>query len=241
MPGCLVVQHVAPEQGFAIDEALNAAGVRLDVCRVFAGQALPSDASHLDALVVMGGPMSAASDTGFETRRAEIDLLADAVGRGIPTMGVCLGAQLLAVAGGASVHRGEAGPEIGWGPVNLGPRCADDSLFSGLPSALEVLHWHGDTFELPDEAVPLASSGRYPNQAFRLGSAAWGIQFHLEITSAAVEGFLKAFTAEAEQSPGGSDALRTATPAALGRLVTWRDLVLRRFALLALGHSAGAR
>ena len=117
MPTCLVVQHVAPEPAFAFEEALRAAGVDVDTRRAYAGDALPADTAGLDGLLVMGGPMSATSDAGFPSRRAELHLLSDALEAGIPTVGVCLGAQLLAVAGGGSVAPGPHGPEIGWLPV----------------------------------------------------------------------------------------------------------------------------
>jgi GMP synthase-like glutamine amidotransferase len=230
MPNCLVVQHIAPEPAFAIAEALVGAGVVIDTRRVFAGDLIPADASGLDGLVVMGGPMSAASDQDFPTRTAEIALIADAVRREAPTLGVCLGAQLLAVAGGGSVFPGPSGPEVGWGPVVLAGECASDRLFAGLPTTLKVLHWHGDTFDLPEGAVRLAGNSTYANQGFRLGPAAWGTQFHLEVTAAAVDGFLAAFGADAEQTDGGPGAIRAATPAALASLAEPSGLVFERFA-----------
>ncbi len=133
MPNCLVVQHVAPESAFAVDHALLAAGVTIDTCRIFAGEHIPDGISELDGLVVMGGPMSATSDEGFPTREAEIAILVEALDAGIPTLGVCLGAQLLAAAGGGSVYRDPQGPEIGWAPVHLAPACQDDPLFTELP------------------------------------------------------------------------------------------------------------
>lgn len=239
MTNCLVVQHVAPEPAFAIAEALVGAGVDVDTRRVFAGERVPADASDLDGLVIMGGPMSAASDHGFPTRTAEIALIADSLDREIPILGVCLGAQLLAVAGGGSVFPGPSGPEIGWGPVVLADDCADDRLLAGLSSTLTVMHWHGDTFDLPSAAVRLAGNANYPNQAFRLGPVAWGMQFHLEVTAVAVEGFLAAFAADAERADGGPDAIRAATPAALASLAESKRLVFERFAGLVAGGAAG--
>jgi GMP synthase-like glutamine amidotransferase len=229
---CLVVQHVAPESAFAIEDALIAAGVGVDIRRVFAGDGIPSDTSGLDGLVVMGGPMSASTDAGFPTLEVEVALLSDALRVGVPTLGVCLGAQLVALAGGGSVSRGAYGPEIGWGPVNLAQACHDDLLFAGLPESLTVMHWHGETFEMPAGGQRLVSGDLYPNQAFRIGDVAWGVQFHLEVTAAAVEGFIGAFTADADSVPGGADAIRRATPPALADLASARDLVCARFASL---------
>jgi GMP synthase-like glutamine amidotransferase len=232
MPNCLVVQHVAPESAFAVDHALLAAGVTIEICRVFAGGGVPDDISEFDGLVVMGGPMSATSDEGFATRGAEIALLAQALEAGIPTLGVCLGAQLLAAAGGGSVYRDPKGPEIGWAPVHLGPACQDDPLFAGLPSSLTVLHWHGETLDVPPGSQRLISNTAYANQAYRIGDMAWGVQFHLEVTTDAVEGFLDAFAEDVARLPGGPEAVRVATPAAVAALAPARDLVCGRFARL---------
>ena len=243
MTNCLVVQHVAPESAWAIGDALVRAGIEPDVRRMFAGDALPPDASGHDGVVVMGGPMSAASDDGFATRRAELALLADALGRAVPTLGVCLGAQLLAAAAGATVGPGADGPEIGWAPVDLAPDAVSDRLFAGLPERLTVLHWHGDAFDLPPDAHRLAGSVRYPIQAFRVGAAAWGVQFHVEVTAAAVEGMVRAFSEEAALAAGGAAAIRRTTPEALAALAPWRDLVFDRFTAMVgeADHAAVSR
>jgi GMP synthase-like glutamine amidotransferase len=203
LPSCLIVQHAAPERPYGLAEALLARGVEVIGRAVFDGEPVPDEAGAFDGVVVMGGPMSARSDDGFPTRRTEMALLADAFRRKVPTLGVCLGAQLLAAAAGGTVCQGEAGPEIGWGPVELAPAADADALLSGTVSPLTVLHWHGDTFSLPPGAVLLASSERYRNQAFRVGPAAWGLQFHIEVDRAAVAAFVAAFGDEA--AAAGSD------------------------------------
>jgi GMP synthase-like glutamine amidotransferase len=232
MSRCLVVQHVAPEGAFAIEEVLRASGVGVDVCRVYAGDAVPPDTAGLDGLVVMGGPMSAGSNEGFPSREAELALLADALRGAVPTLGVCLGAQLVAVAGGGAAYPGARGPEIGWGPVTLGAECRDDTLFRGLPERLTVLHWHGDTFDLPQGARHLIANERYANQAFRLGDVAWGVQFHLEVTRQAVEDFVTAFASDLEGAATSPAAIRSAAAGALAALAPARDLVCGRFASL---------
>jgi GMP synthase-like glutamine amidotransferase len=240
MANCLVIQHVEPESAFAIADSLRAADVALDVRRVFAGDPLPSDLAHFEGLVVMGGPMSAASDEGFATRPAEIGLLSDALVRRVPTLGVCLGAQLLAVAGGGSVAAGEAGPEVGWDTVSLLKSCCADALFSGLEETLTVLHWHGESFEIPPGGRRLMSNRLYANQAFRLGEAAWGVQFHIEVTEEAVAGFVRAFRADADGAAGGGDRITRSTPAALAALSAPRRAVFDRFAgLVAARVSVG--
>lgn len=230
MPSCLVVQHVEPERPYAIGDALAAAGLDVVLRRVFEGQSLPAGLEDFDAVVVMGGPMSAASDDGFPTRRAEIDLLAEALGEGKAVLGVCLGAQLLATAAGGRVFAGAAGPEVGWGPVRLSDAAQSDPLFSGLPVQLRVLHWHGDTFRRPPGAVHLAGNAAYLEQAFRCGDRAWGLQFHLEVDEPAVAAFLAAFGEDAWAAGTSPAAIGDETPASLAALRPHRGTVLRRFA-----------
>jgi GMP synthase-like glutamine amidotransferase len=233
---CLIVQHVEPEGPYAIADALEEAGVAVDVRRVFAGEVLPPDVSDVDGLVIMGGPMSASSDEGFPTRGAELDLLADALRLRRPTLGVCLGAQLLAVAAGGAVYPGAAGLEIGWAPVELTAGAGQDPLLAGLPRRLTVLHWHGDTFDPPAGATLLVANDRYRSQAFRSGDRAWGLQFHLEVDGRAVASFLDAFGADTEQAGTTAAAIAGATAAALVSLEPHRTRVLARFAELVVAH-----
>jgi GMP synthase-like glutamine amidotransferase len=232
MASCLIVQHLEPEGPYAIREALQDAGVSVDLRPVFAGAPLPPDLAGVDGLVVMGGPMSAGADEGFPTRRAELDLLAEALDAGLPTLGVCLGAQLLALAGGGMVYPGADGPEIGWGPVELTASAAEDPLLADLPGRLTVMHWHGDTFDLPPGAAPLATSSRYRNQAFRHGPRAWGLQFHLEIDQQAVAAFLDAFGPDAARAGTTASAISADSAAALAALRPHRTRILSRFAAL---------
>ncbi len=179
----LVIQNDPLEGCGAIGAALDAERLDAVVVEAFSGQPVPTSAVGVDALVVLGGRMSAYSDVGFPSRVRELALLRDALNRGIPTLGVCLGAQLLAVAGGGMAERGYMG-EFGWGPVHLPETTSGDELLSGMTSPLQVFHWHRDTFSLPSGAVRLASSSAYVNQAFSLGGAAWGLQFHIEFGDA---------------------------------------------------------
>ena len=232
MSSALVVQHLEPEGPVLIGSALAAAGVDVTVVRTDRGDAVPDAVDGIDGLVVMGGPTSARSDDGFPSRRAEIALLRAALDAGVPTLGVCLGAQLLAAAGGGEVRAG-TGLEVGWGTVALAPEAATDPLLAGIRGALPVLHWHGETFTLPPGAVLLASSDAYPHQAFRLGPAAWGLQFHLEVDAAAVGRFVTAFGAEADDP----DGLLAAAEAWLARSAEVQATVLGRFAgLVATTH-----
>jgi GMP synthase-like glutamine amidotransferase len=227
-----VIQHLEPEKPYKITDALSRARVKVAICTTFSGQTPPASLDRFDGLVVMGGPMSATSDQGFPTRKAEINLLTEALHRRVPTLGVCLGAQLLALAGGGEVTTGPAGPEIGWGTVQLNEAAATDALLKGLPGELDVLHWHGDTFSLPSDAVNLGTSAVYSQQAFRCGLRAWGLQFHVEIGAAAVDAFLNSFGADALAGGTTPDAIREDTPRALARLRPHQSRILARFASL---------
>ncbi len=149
-----------------------------------------------DGLVVLGGPQSANDDLGY--LGSEQEILRRYVGADLPVIGVCLGAQLLARACGASVYRGKV-PEIGlYGNIFPNP---DDALMSGLSAPFEAFHWHSDTFDLPKDAVRLAYSASYENQAFRIGRAV-GLQFHLEVGQGMVDSWVGAAGHEIRRKMG---------------------------------------
>jgi GMP synthase-like glutamine amidotransferase len=138
----------------------------------------------IGGLIVLGGPMASYSDENFASRKAEIALLQQAVERGLPVLGICLGAQLLAVALGARTYRRET-PEIGYLPVALTDEGRQDRLFTGCPEVFSPRHKHFDSFELPHGAVRLASSVECVEQGFRYGDVTWGLQFHFEMDQTA--------------------------------------------------------
>jgi GMP synthase (glutamine-hydrolysing) len=176
-PLLVVIEHVEDEGPGLIGEM--AAGIGLQVHRVGTGDPLPN-LDRMPLLVVMGGPQAVYAPD--QRLRDEVALIHDAVTRGLPILGVCLGAQLLAAACGAAVTPGEHGQEVGLGAITLTGSGRDDPVFAGCGPALPVLHWHGDTFHLPRGSCHLASSDAYVNQAFRLGRA-YGFQFHIEMDS----------------------------------------------------------
>jgi GMP synthase-like glutamine amidotransferase len=185
-PRVLVVQHEPSTGPGRFGEWLTDAGTELDICHAYAGDALPVSvsAAGADAMLVLGGAMGPADDEQCPWLPATRDLLAAAVSEGVPTFGICLGAELLAVACGGEVRRGIAGPELGVLPVEPGPEARTDAVFAVLPATTRVVQWHWEEISrLPAGAVPLASSPAYPNQAFRLGASAWGVQGHPEVTS----------------------------------------------------------
>jgi GMP synthase (glutamine-hydrolysing) len=182
-PTLLVIQHVPWEGPHRI---LDACGdLHVHTVKPLAGYPLPPH-EEIAGAVVMGGPMNVDELDRFPRLALEREWIAEAVRRELPLLGICLGAQLLARALGAEVRAGE-GPELGFAPVEVSD--PDDPLLGGLAPEAEVLHWHGDIFDLPDGARRLASSERTENQAFRVGNA-WGTLFHPEADLALVEAWL---------------------------------------------------
>ena len=172
-----VLQHVPFEGSGSIAAWLAAQRADDGVTRLFADDPLPR-ADRIGGLIALGGPMSVNDEDALPWLRPEKQLVRDAVARGIPVLGVCLGAQLIASALGARVYRGAAS-EIGWFPVHGMPDVAPSFRFP--PESL-VFHWHGETFDLPAGAVRLARSSACENQAFQVGRNVVALQFHLETT-----------------------------------------------------------
>jgi len=175
-----VLQHIACEPPGVFEDVLHERGAELQRVELDEGEPLP-DWREFDAIVAMGGPMSATDDAELPWLSDEKQLIGEAVRAGVPFWGVCLGVQLLAASLGARVYPGPE-PEVGLLPVTLTAEARDDPVFSGAPDDLVTLQWHGDTFDLPTGAVRLAGSPAYPNQAFRV-QRAYGVQFHLEVSS----------------------------------------------------------
>lgn len=213
----LVVQNVDIEGPGLLAEWLGAAGWRLDVRRAFAGDPLPPDLEGHGGLVVLGGFMSVHDQADFPHLARAEDLIRLAVARGLPTLGVCLGAQLIAKAFGARVAPNRV-KEIGVDRVTLTAAGAADPLFAGLGPEVPVFQWHGDTFDLPPGGVLLAESPACRHQAFRLGPNAYGLQFHLEVTEDMVAAWAQAYREELLAHDGRTPealvaAFRAASPA----------------------------
>ncbi len=175
----LVLQHIACEPPGVFEDVLLERGAQISRVELDEGEALP-EWQGFDAIIAMGGPMSATDDADLPWLTPEKRLIADAVRAGTPYWGVCLGVQLLAASLGARVYAGDE-PEVGLLPVEITPEGRADPVFAELPEGLVTLQWHGDTFDLPEGAVRLAGSPAYANQAFRCGNA-YGVQFHLEVS-----------------------------------------------------------
>ena len=205
-----VLQHIACEPPGAYEDVMRERGAALLRVELDAGDPLPEPGSF-DAIVAMGGPMSVNDDATLPWLTAEKAFIGRAVRDGTPYFGACLGVQLLAASLGARVYQG-ARPEVGLMTISLTQEALSDPVFEGLPREVLTLQWHGDTFDLPDGAVLLAGSDAYPNQAFRFGPVAYGVQFHLEVSSAMAD--------EWSRVPEYAEYLdRTLGPGSLGPLL----------------------
>jgi GMP synthase (glutamine-hydrolysing) len=174
----LIFRHVPFEGAGRLETALRDAGMAFDYADLYRDAAPVRDPAEYGALVFLGGPMSV--NDGLEYLRREEDCIRSAVSRGVPVLGICLGAQLIARALGAPVRRNPA-KEIGWFEVRFTAAAAEDRLFHGIGEET-FFHWHGETFDLPAGAELLASSDLCRNQAFRIGERVYGMQFHPEVT-----------------------------------------------------------
>lgn len=193
------------------------AGFEARYVRSFAGETVPSALNSAAGLVVMGGPMGVYDRDQFPFLRQELSLIEKALAEDLPILGVCLGSQLLATALGAPVRKGPV-KEIGWHRITLEPAAEDDPLFSGAPLDFDAFHWHGDVFGVPAGAVKLARSHLTECQAFRYGQGAYGILFHLEVTSGIVACMLDAFADELREEGIAPAELASKTTASLAGL-----------------------
>lgn len=200
-------------------------GHSIGITEHFNGGQLPL-LDEFNFLVVMGGPMSANDDAKIPWLAAEKQLIADALRERKVILGVCLGAQLLAQVMGARVYRNRE-KEIGWFPVQLTPEAAASRFFCGLPQRMKVLHWHGETFDLPPGTVHLAESDLCRNQAFEIGGRVLGLQFHLEVLPEGLEKLVENSAADLTPGPAvqSADEIRASAHLAQAlRPVLWTIL-----------------
>ncbi|MBN2645700.1 MAG: gamma-glutamyl-gamma-aminobutyrate hydrolase family protein [Desulfuromonadaceae bacterium] len=190
------LQHVAFEGLGQIEPWLKNHGYHISRTAFFQQQGLP-DLAGIDLLIVMGGPMSVNDETIFPWLAREKAFVRQALQQGVPMLGICLGAQLMASALGARVFpNGQR--EIGWFPVQGLP--VGQGAFA-FPPSQEVFHWHGETFELPTGAQHLARSAACEHQAFQVGAHAIGLQFHLETSPEAAQSLVQHCREELTPAP----------------------------------------
>ncbi|WP_395726781.1 type 1 glutamine amidotransferase [Nakamurella sp.] len=226
MPTILVLEHDESDPVQRLGDWLVEAGAELVVCRLHAGDRIPDT---FDGLVCLGGRMNAWDDDATPWLADTKALLRRAVAAGTPTLGICLGAQLLAAAEGGTVERGTNGPEIGAYLAAKRDAAADDPLFGPVPMTPDVMQCHDDVVTaLPPGSTLLLSGTGYPHQAWRQGRAAWALQFHPEPTADAVR--------EWARGHGVTDGPRLGPmldEAADAAAEVWRDLAHRFVAVIA--------
>jgi len=175
----LALQHVWDDPLGYLGEILQEHAIDCEVINV--EEAPIPDPGGYDALIVLGGPQHVPADDKYPYLTQEKALIRKAVEQDVPLLGICLGGQLLAHALGAEVRRHHM-IELGFFKVQLTDEGKIDPLFQGLPGHEQVFHWHLDVFEIPSGGVQLATSENAPNQAFRFGRRAYGLQYHIELT-----------------------------------------------------------
>ena len=202
----LVLQHVAHEILGTLNPLLKQAGFRMRYVNFGRDPGAEPRLEGYEGLIVLGGPMNVDQTDRHPHLRTEVELVQQALDRDIPVLGICLGAQLIARALGASVGPADQ-KEIGWYDVSVREPGRDDALLSNFDETERIFQWHGDTFDIPRGAEHLASSALCPNQAFRYGDKVYGLQFHLEVDPGMIDRWLDlpANRAEMQTATGIAD------------------------------------
>ncbi|MDT8915820.1 type 1 glutamine amidotransferase [Amycolatopsis sp. PS_44_ISF1] len=235
MTRLLIIQPDVSDPLGRLGDWLTEAGAELDV-RLPPGQELPASLDGYAGLVCLGGGMGALDDQQHPWLVDVRRLLSTAAATAVPTLAICLGAQLLAVATGGEVTVGEDGPEVGPGLVSKKDAAWTDPLCAELPLMPDVLQFHNDVIRrLPAGAELLVSAPRYQNQAFRLNRCAYGIQFHIETTPDVVLAWAESSPEMAELTRPGALTPEKLTAVHVDLEESWRPFAAR-FVRLAAGE-----
>ena len=188
-PSLPILRHVTHESAGTLENVLAETGLDFHYVDLFETVPDRLNLNSAPGLVILGGPMNVDEVDKYPHLAKEVEWIGQALAAGLPTLGICLGAQLLAKALGARVYPNRV-KEIGWYRVDLTPHADRDALFEGGGKRITVFQWHGDTFDLPPNTVRLAQSPLCRNQAFRYGRSAYGLQFHIEMTPELIDSWL---------------------------------------------------
>lgn len=218
------IQHLAFEDLGSLEDIFYDLGYRV---RYFeAGiDDLSKAFNHEGLTIILGGPIGVYETDDYPFLNNEITLLKARLSKNLPTIGICLGAQLIAHALGARVYAGHQ-KEIGWSVLDI--RYATKNILLPLTDT-PVLHWHGDTFDLPQNAVLLASSDIYSNQAFQYGEKILALQFHLEVAADSLEKWLIGHTCELRKAKINIPALRADNQNYAATLETAAEVMIKDF------------
>ena len=220
-----IVENTRVTHHGQVGVALHEAAALIDLWKPWADGALPG--ADADALVVFGGEQAATDDHIHPYLPALADLMATYTQADKPVLGICLGSQLLARAFGATNHLGTA-PEFGWVDVTLTEAGRTDPVLSQVPQTFPIFQWHSDTFTLPPGATHLAHSATARHQAFRLGRATYGTQFHFEASRPVVADWLRRFPDGVARMDEGFAARHTGLADTLGAEADRHGLALAR-------------
>ena len=225
-----------------LGEWLREAGLELDERHQGPGEPLPQSLDGYDALVVLGGPQSALDDEATSPELAPVrELLGQALAADLPTLAICLGAQLLAQVGGGSTRVGADGPEVGATLVAKRDAADADPVFGPVPLSPDVIQWHHDEIaELPRGATLLASNPHYPNQAYRIGAHVYGLQFHIETTPEMVRAWAGSDPVGVAASPLDAETLCARATAAHDDVAAAWEPFAGRFARLVRSRAEAA-
>lgn len=239
-----VFQHLEAEPPALIQTVLEGEGHQVRVFHTDLGECPAELTPDCGGLVVMGGPMAVYQPGRNPWMPQERKMIERALTADMPILGMCLGAQFLAQAAGANVYAGKRAKEIGWGTVTMTQAGQTDPLAGHLAdlsgdAETTVFQWHGDTFDLPKGAAHLASSPLYPNQAFRVGRAAYGFQFHFEVTDDIIRDWVQRWEDEVREQKLDPNAILAGIPKHLADLQARGTEAIRAWSAL-VGHATQA-
>ena len=240
MPRILIVEHEDGTGPGFLGTTLAACDLELDLRRPYRGEQLPDALAGYHGLVVLGGTPNPYDDAATPWLPAVRSLLHQALTDAVPTLGICLGGELLAMVAGGEVRTSTHGVEVGVHELTLTDAGHEDPLFGELPQRVPAVEWHIEEITtLPPGAVPLCSSEQFPNQAFRVGPCAWGTQFHPEVLTDMAAAWASSNSPEMRQAGLTRDDVVAQVSAAEEDLKTTWGSLAHRWALLVHEEAAG--